>query len=214
MPGVAVDDHVRGGRAERQAREVHRADAVHVADVAEALERARLPARGVGAGAQDHPQVVGLRAGGEDHLDVLQVVRRDGGQRPRLVDREPAQQRGVGAAADHDGDAEPPRLADVDAVGHVVDGDHGGARLAQEQAEPEADLAESDDDHVVGLGDGAAPDEPGEVAADEPLHEAAGERGGEQQRDQHAAEITTLNHFGPSSTSGFGSTVTSVLTAP
>ena len=27
-------------------------------------------------------------------------------------------------------------------------------------------------------------------------------------------EIVTLNHFGPSSTSGFGSTVTSVLTAP
>ena len=28
------------------------------------------------------------------------------------------------------------------------------------------------------------------------------------------AEITTLNHFGPTWTSGFGSTVTSVFTAP
>jgi hypothetical protein len=28
------------------------------------------------------------------------------------------------------------------------------------------------------------------------------------------SEITSLNHFGPSWTSGFGSTVTSVFTAP
>ena len=74
----------------------------------------------------------------------------DGGERLRLADREPAEQRRVGAAADHDRESEPAGLADVLAVGLVVDRDHGRARVPQRDAQPQPDLPEPDDDHVVG----------------------------------------------------------------
>ena len=171
---------------ERDAGDVDGADPVHVADVAEPLERARLAADRVAARAQHDAQVGRLGAGGERDPDVLQVVGGDRGERDRAVERQPPQQRRVGAAADHDRQPEPARVADVLAVGLVVDRDDRDAALAQQHAEPQPDLAEPDDDDVVGARHRAAAEQAGQVAADQPLDEPAGERGGEQQRDQHA----------------------------
>src|SRR3712207_8431106 len=48
-----------------------------------------------------------------------------------------------------------------------------------------SDLAEPDHHDVVGARDGAAPEQTGEVAADEALDQAARERRGEHEGDEH-----------------------------
>ena len=70
---------------------------------------------------------------GHRDRDVLEVVVGDGGERARAVEREPAQQRRVGAAADHDREAELAREADVLALLAVVDGDDADPAAAQQQ---------------------------------------------------------------------------------
>ena len=74
----------------------------------------------------------------------------------RAVERQPPQQRRVGAAADHHGQPEPARVADVLAVGLVVDRHDRDPALAQQHAQAQADLAEPDDHDVVGARHGAA----------------------------------------------------------
>ena len=81
-------------------------------------------------------------------------------QRP--VQREPPQDRRVGAPPDHDGQLRPPREADVLAVGLGVDGDDRHAQRPQQQAQPQPDLPEPDDHHVVAPRHRAPPDQPGQ----------------------------------------------------
>ena len=106
-------------------------------------------------------------------------------------------------------------VADVLPVGPVVDRHHRDAAVAQQQAQAQPDLAQPDDHDVVGARTPRRPRSPVRLCLDQALDEAAGERGGEQQGDRACAlEIASLNHSGSSWTAGFGSTVTSVLTAP
>ena len=174
--------------AEGETGEVDRADAVDVAHVAEPLERARLAARGVRAGAQHDRRPLPPGARGEHDLDVLQVVSRS----PR---RAPCAGEGTAVAAatgrrrgrSRRGARSLARLPDVLALRLIVDGDDGQARLAQLRCRAGARPGRGRRRSRGRIcGTARRSDEPGEVAADQALHEAAGEGRGEEQRDEHA----------------------------
>ena len=177
-----VDHDVLGGRARARCRRGRRRAIRCTSRTWPSRSSERdLAAGGVAARAQHDRAGPAPRPGGERDADVLRGPRRvtaASAQRP--VERQPAQQRRVGAAADHHGQLELPRQADVLAVRPVVDRDDGDAALAQQHAQPQPDLAEADDDDVVGARHRAAAQQPGQVAADQPLDEPAGERGREQ----------------------------------
>ena len=93
---------------------------------------------------------------------------------------------GIGAAADHDRQARLARRADVLALLAVVDGDDRHAALAQQQAQPQADLPEADDDHVVArAAPRARPSSPVSRRSIRRLTMPGREERLEDQRDQH-----------------------------
>ena len=141
---------------------------------------------------QDEPQVGRQSSCCKCHGDVLEVVGGYGSQCDCALEREPLEQRPIGASPDHDGYPELLGVAHVLPALLGVDGDHRDAAAAQQQREAKAHVAEAHDDDVVRARHRTAADQAGQSAADQPLHQTPCEGGGEQEGDQHAGRDNEL----------------------
>ena len=130
------------------------------------------------------------------------------------MQRQPAQQRRVGAAADHHREPELAREADVLALLAVVDGDDADPAPAQQQAEPQPDLAQPTTTTWSRRGTARRPNSPVSRRSISRLTRPAVN----DASNTSAASIETVRNafspFGPSATLSLGSTVTSVFAAP
>ena len=146
---------------------------MHVADP---QQRARLVGDVAVARAQHDAQRRVERARGQRGLDVARSsgvtaanARADSSDSRRSTRR-------VRAAADHDRESAARRAKPTfSPSASVVDGDDRHAALAQQQAQPQPDLAEPDDDHVIAPRHRAPPESPVRLRVDEPVDQPAGE---------------------------------------
>jgi hypothetical protein len=211
--GVAVEDDWRRAEPEREAGEVRGADPVHVADVPSGSSERVSPAVAFAPARRTKRRSGATARARERDLDVLQVVVRDRGERDRAVQRQPLEQRRIAPR----GRSRPAARARA----------RGRRSRRPRGRRPRRRDARSGADSVARRsptcprpttttwserGTRAPPDEAGQPAADQALDEPPVNARGEEQRDEHAHRDRDLEPLGPSWTSGFGSTVTSVLT--
>ena len=93
---------------------------------------------------------------------------------------------------------------DVRRVGVDLDADHRHVHLAEHGAEPQADLPQADDDHVVPARDRPPPEDGGQPRVEQPLHEAGGEERREGDGEEHAAGREELQPARTGRDFGFG----------
>ena len=216
QPRLAVDGH--DGplvAAERPRGDQGGAEPVDVEHVPDPLQRARLvgdspsPARST---TRRRPST----SARPSRPRCWQVVRRDRRERAGAVEREPAQHDRVRAAADHDRQlARAARSRRTRRLGSVSTATTGRRTRAAAGRAGRPTWPRPTTTTWSRRGTARAAEQAGQAGVDEPVDQPAREaRGADSSVSSIEATIVTLNHFGPSSTAGFGPTVASDFVEP